>query len=67
MVTGKYLRTKHKIVVWHDFWYRRIRIWGEEEGKLFAFQRSVYLNSSLALDAVKKPSEWKLFVTKTVP
>ena len=29
-------------------------IWGEEEKKLFIFQRNVYLNSSLAQDAEKK-------------
>jgi len=28
--------------------------WGEEGKKLFIFQKNVYLNSSLALDAEKK-------------
>ena len=38
---------------------RRLFIWGEEGKKLFTFQRSVYQSSSLALDAEKKPFEWK--------
>ena len=38
---------------------RRLIVWGEEGKKLFIFQRSDYLNSSLALDVEKKPCEWK--------
>jgi len=39
--------------------------WGEEGKKLFIFQRSVYLNSSLAQDAEKKQLKWN-FSEKTV-
>ena len=34
--------------------------WGEEGKKLFIFQKNVCLNSSLALDAEKKPFALKL-------
>lgn len=33
---------------------KAVKVWGEEGKKLFTFQRSVYLNSSLAQDAVRK-------------
>jgi len=45
--------------------FRRLLYWGEEGKKLFIFQRSVYLNSSLAQDAEKKPLKWN-FSEKTV-
>ncbi len=35
--------------------FRRLLYWGEEGKKLFIFQRSIYLNSSLAQDVEKKP------------
>ena len=38
--------------------FGRLLYWGEEERKLFIFQRSVYLNSSLAQDAEKKQLKW---------
>ena len=38
--------------------FRRLLYWGEEGKKLFIFQRNVYLNSSLAQDAEKKPLKW---------
>jgi hypothetical protein len=41
--------------------------WGEEGKKLSIYQKNVYLNSSLAHDAEKKPSAWKFFETKTEP
>ncbi len=41
--------------------------WGEEGKKLFIFQRSVYLNSSLALDVEKKQFVWKSSVMMVTP
>ena len=38
--------------------FRRLLYWGEEGKKLFIFQRSVYLNSSLAQDVEKKLLRW---------
>ena len=40
--------------------------WGEEEKKLFIFQRKSCLNSSPALDAEKKLLEWKFSGKKAV-
>jgi len=45
---------------------RRLLYWGEEGRKLFTFLRSVCLNSSLALDAEKKPFEWKFSEKRAV-
>jgi hypothetical protein len=42
-------------------------VWGEEEEKLFTFLKSVYLNSSLALDVGRKPLELRFSVRKTMP
>jgi len=65
MVIGKYLRTNIKY--WCNVKLCTIEgfeIWGEEGEKSFASQRSVYLNSFLALSAVRKLSELKFFVKK---
>ena len=47
--------------------FRRLLYWGEEGKKLFIFQRSVYLNSSLAQDAEKKQLKWNFSEKMAIP
>jgi hypothetical protein len=42
----------------------RSLVWGEEGERLFEFLRSVYLDSSLALDVEKKQSELRFFARR---
>jgi hypothetical protein len=46
---------------------KRVRIWGDDEEKLFAFQKSDYLKFSFVQDAEKNPSELNLYVAKKKP
>ncbi len=52
-LVGKYLSTRINNNEPHQN-VKKVIVWGEEGKKLFIFQRSGYLNSSLALDAEKK-------------
>ena len=65
MVVGKYLRTNINIVTM--LFLESIEgygIWDEEGEKLYASQRNVYLNSSLAQSVEKKRLELKSFEVK---
>ena len=42
-------------------------IWGDDEEKLFAFQKSDYPKFSFAQDAEKNPSELNLYAAKKKP
>jgi hypothetical protein len=46
---------------------RRSLVWGEEGERLFEFLKSVYLDSSLALDVERKRLELKFSARRIVP
>jgi hypothetical protein len=64
MDLGEYLRTNIKYWNGITLKARSASIWGEEEGKLSAYPRNVYLNSSPAQNVGRKPLELKSSETK---
>jgi hypothetical protein len=46
---------------------KRVGIWGDDEEKLFAFQKNDYPKFSFVQDAEKNPSELNLYAAKKKP